>query len=675
MLRHLRCTLPIQLWYLGRKEVSKEMERLMSKFGVECVDARPIIEKKVHPTNRPVKLGWVLKSVAIARCPFEEVIFIDADNFPVRDPSFLFQAPEYRKTGAVFWPDINVFTHPSMWRIFRVPPRDEPEFESGQIVVDKRINWEAVSLAEKINFRADVFFRLMWGDKDTFRFAWHKLGRNFAMPEFPAQALQAPGMGADMLCQHDFDGNRLFQHRNLYKWKLFGDNPWIPGFFFEYECRSFLKELRSAWNGRCTNGTALPKPVPPSSTRQALCDKVWLIELPGPARDQLLEKKLLSDFARKTPWFEVKFDRNGTVCKGVHGAIGTFWDLESTSGRRPRLRIWGGDGRDGLRIEMEKASGGWQGRCIAGECKVNTRMMTVGDVYPHLRINHDGSFHSRASRDIAHRFRDEVHIGHSGLGIGDHIVAAWACTGLARAGVRVVFHTQHQAWLARIHEPNFIISRQTRAHIDYDLSYDYANELRYGISKAQWYAARLHPLLKPARPLVDRTQKMARVPFERYVLIAPFASRAERQWPEIHWIRLAHMLREAGYEAVAIGARSDAERLERVFNQTQVYWTSDCTPEWVIDALLGSTVYIGVDSGMTHLANLLHVNAVAIHSNLEPEFLWPGGSVRSVSPEARCVFCRGQIDRGWYPSCEQSCSALASVRPETVLDAVRQARK
>ena len=299
MLRHLGCNLPVQLWYLGREEVNKEMERIISRFGVECVDAKPILEKKVRiPKGRALKLGWVLKSVAIARCPFEEVIFIDADNFPLRDPSFLFKAQPYRNTGAIFWPDINAFTHPSVWSIFRVPPREEPEFESGQIVVDKRINWEAVSLAEKINCRADVFFRLMWGDKDTFRFAWHKLGRIFAMPQFPAQALQAPGMDADMLCQHDFDGNRLFQHRNLYKWNLFGENPWIPGFFYEHECRSFLKELQSAWNGRCINGSRLERSPQASSFKRALCDKVWLIELPEPVRDQLLRQKLLSNLVQ-----------------------------------------------------------------------------------------------------------------------------------------------------------------------------------------------------------------------------------------------------------------------------------------------------------------------------------------------------------------------------------------
>lgn len=47
-----------------------------------------------------------------------------------------------------------------------------------------------------------------------------------------------------------FEGNRIFQHRNMAKWDLLGENPRIPGFLYEQECREFLAELRGMWNGR-----------------------------------------------------------------------------------------------------------------------------------------------------------------------------------------------------------------------------------------------------------------------------------------------------------------------------------------------------------------------------------------------------------------------------------------
>jgi hypothetical protein len=33
------------------------------------------------------------------------VLYLDSDNVPAQDPSFLFDATEYERTGALFWPD------------------------------------------------------------------------------------------------------------------------------------------------------------------------------------------------------------------------------------------------------------------------------------------------------------------------------------------------------------------------------------------------------------------------------------------------------------------------------------------------------------------------------------------------------------------------------------------
>jgi len=58
---------------------------------------------------------YVNKLYAILASSFEEVLFMDADNFVLRDPERLFDAPEYKKTGAMFWPDLWGYacTHPT----------------------------------------------------------------------------------------------------------------------------------------------------------------------------------------------------------------------------------------------------------------------------------------------------------------------------------------------------------------------------------------------------------------------------------------------------------------------------------------------------------------------------------------------------------------------------------
>lgn len=667
MLRHVGCTLPIQLWYLGPDEVDDRMKRLVSRFDVECVDGMPIIEKTPFARGGMVKAGWVLKSVAVSRCPFEEVLFLDSDNLPVRDPSFLFEIPQYKATGAVFWPDSSVFAHKSLWRIFGIPFREEPEFESGQMLVDKRANWEAVSLAERINFRADVFYRFMWGDKDTFRFAWHKLKKAFAMPEFPPQALQAPGSGADMLCQHDFHGNRLFQHRIMYKWKLFGENPWIPGFFFENECRAFLEDLKANWDGRCGPERRDFVSLGEHPVVQNLLKRTWLLERPRESSKRRKVADKNAAVSKGSSWIELKFGKNGTLNSEAESA-GTFWDIKrSRNGFQLTLSA-----NDRRKLELTRQGAGWCGHWT-GIPRGEIRLLSLEAVYPHLNRPATGRGMPSVSK-IRSYFGKSVHITNASRGIGDHIVGSYVCAGLARAGVRVVFHTQHAEWLGRINEPNLVISTDKPKPDVYDLQYDYPRQLRHGTSRVRWYTGGLHPLLKPVKPEVNLKRSMDPLPFERYVLVSPFAHRSTRDWPEIHWTRLAHLLRDAKYEVVAIGIKNDQSRLENAFATTQAYWAVDHSAEWVINAMLGAAAYVGVDSGMTHLAALLNVRTVAIHAHLEPEFLWPAQSVKSVSPDAKCVFCHWQGDRGWLNSCEKSCSALATVRPEAVLAAISDAK-
>jgi hypothetical protein len=51
------------------------------------------------------------------------------------------------------------------------------------------------------------------------------------------------------MCQHDFQGRRLFQHRNLYRWNLLGRNPRVEDSWFEDQCCGYLAELRRLWKG------------------------------------------------------------------------------------------------------------------------------------------------------------------------------------------------------------------------------------------------------------------------------------------------------------------------------------------------------------------------------------------------------------------------------------------
>jgi hypothetical protein len=239
MLRHLGCKLPIELWQITASELPPHLRSLVEPLGVRCVNAE---EVRLRVPLRMLN-GWELKPYAAAHSTFEEVLLLDADNVPVRDPTFLFDEPEYRHAGAVFWPDFGrLGADREIWRICRVPYRDEPEFESGQAVIDKRRCWRALQLTLHLNDHSDFYYEHIYGDKETFHMAWRMLDQDYAMVPWPLYPL-----GDSTMCQHDLTGRRLFQHRHRAKWSLRGDNPRIEGFEQEDVCLGFLSELMDRW--------------------------------------------------------------------------------------------------------------------------------------------------------------------------------------------------------------------------------------------------------------------------------------------------------------------------------------------------------------------------------------------------------------------------------------------
>jgi hypothetical protein len=241
ILRMLGCRLPIQLWHLGKEEFSPTMEKLVTPLDVECVDASEV--RKAHPAR--ILNGWELKPYSIIHSRFEEVLLLDADNMPVRNPEYLFETAQFRDTGAVFWPDFPRPEPPKkVWNLCGIKYRRERNFESGQILVNKRKTWRALSLAMWYNENSDFFYRRIYGDKETFHLAFRKTGTPYSMPSRGMHGLPAT------MCHHDFQGRRIFQHRNNDLWNLLLCNRRIPGFRFEDEARTFLKELRSQWDGQ-----------------------------------------------------------------------------------------------------------------------------------------------------------------------------------------------------------------------------------------------------------------------------------------------------------------------------------------------------------------------------------------------------------------------------------------
>lgn len=209
VLRKVGCTLPIQLWHLSG-EITDFERSLFAPWDCTCVDGEAIAREKGFQLHSSWWKGWQLKSFAIANCSFAEVLYLDADSYPTRNPESLFDLRTYKDRGAIFWPDLensSCLLRPEVPEIFGAYPFNDLPCESGQLLINKSLCWRELCLAVFLNSQADFTYRLLWGDKDTFPIAWRRLGREYARLWPVASSVP------QAVLQLDQRGKVLFQHR------------------------------------------------------------------------------------------------------------------------------------------------------------------------------------------------------------------------------------------------------------------------------------------------------------------------------------------------------------------------------------------------------------------------------------------------------------------------------
>jgi len=216
MLRKSGCTLPIEVWYSGM-ELNDEVIESLKELNVECRNCKDYSELNIN--------GFIMKPFAILNSSFREVLLLDADNNCVTDPTFLFNSEEYRESNAVFWPDFGTTDRKSpIWKITGSDDYESIEQESGQVLINKERCWKELNLCWHFNLQYQDYYKMLWGDKDTFRFSWMAMGTSYYMIPTPVGlcGFNKPGTGfvGVSMVQHDFIGNILFLHRSLFKWDV-----------------------------------------------------------------------------------------------------------------------------------------------------------------------------------------------------------------------------------------------------------------------------------------------------------------------------------------------------------------------------------------------------------------------------------------------------------------------
>ena len=359
-LRRLGCTLPVTFAHMGPLEFDWNLAKILEPYGVNVID----LNEKTAADPWRILAGFESKIAAAYYAPYKDVLFIDADNVPVKDPMYLFESHHYRHYGAVFWPDLPPFDRAEwlpavIWKNIDMDFLDVQAAESGQFMINKEKCWTELNLVRWMNEHSDWFYRFIFGDKDSFVLAWQKVAdmvrkrelawpiekpTSYGMPSKPA------GWYSRAILQHDFSGDLLFQHACRDKPSLhgYGAHGYLVN---EDHCNKHLEELRGIWNGKLWDQSD------PTPEQQRLIDTIV-------GRDFIYERKGLGERP-------MRFWQDGAIGKGRERCEAS-WSIWEKNGRKIMI-ICDVDSKPTMLLR-EQADGGYAGKWLEFErCEVEIR--------------------------------------------------------------------------------------------------------------------------------------------------------------------------------------------------------------------------------------------------------------------------------------------------------------
>ncbi|KAL2865168.1 alpha-mannosyltransferase [Aspergillus lucknowensis] len=211
MLRRTGSALPVEVYMKDANEYEKNIcEDLLPKLKARCLILSDVVGK-----------GFIehfqLKVFAALFSSFEELIWMDADCFPLHEPELLLDSDVFKSTGMITWPD---FWQSSVSPLFftisgtpETPMNGRQTTEAGVFLISKKTHLRTLLLAAYYNYYGPShYFRLLTqggpgeGDKETFLHAASAVDEPFYAVSERVQAIGHPtpdGMSGSAMAQSD----------------------------------------------------------------------------------------------------------------------------------------------------------------------------------------------------------------------------------------------------------------------------------------------------------------------------------------------------------------------------------------------------------------------------------------------------------------------------------------
>ncbi|KAK5779594.1 alpha-mannosyltransferase PWA37_002768 [Arxiozyma heterogenica] len=211
VLRYFNTTLPVEIFIPPGENDPSFCQNYLPKLNAKCTQVEDIFNEATIQ-NVHFK-GYQYKSLALLSSKFKDILFLDADNFPIKNLDSIFDDIAYKANGMILWPDfwrrtdspryydiakikynrdkrvrnliddltpVEVYTE-NLNDMKNVPFHDlegtipDLSTESGQFLINKSIHWKTIALSLYYNLNGPNWYYPIFtqggpgeGDKETF---------------------------------------------------------------------------------------------------------------------------------------------------------------------------------------------------------------------------------------------------------------------------------------------------------------------------------------------------------------------------------------------------------------------------------------------------------------------------------------------------------------------------
>ncbi|WEW59020.1 mannosyltransferase [Emydomyces testavorans] len=231
MLRRTGSKLPVELFLKDATEYEPSIcNEVLPSLNAKCVVLSHILGSAVPNLTKVEVANYQLKVFAMLFSSFEEIVWIDADCFPLHKPEILLDAEPYKSTGMVIWPDFWISTvSPQYYLISQLPVPAiglRASSETGEFLISKKNHHLTLLLATYYNYYGPShYFSLLSqgapgeGDKETFIQAASAAHEPFYTVSEPVQPVGHRKENGDIA------GSAMVQYDPAEEYKALNQNP------------------------------------------------------------------------------------------------------------------------------------------------------------------------------------------------------------------------------------------------------------------------------------------------------------------------------------------------------------------------------------------------------------------------------------------------------------------